>query len=48
MQTLDFAFPGGWHVTIFHPWGSLAIALIVIVAWGMLLKGGWTLARLRR
>ncbi|MGH9408448.1 MAG: hypothetical protein ACRD1V_03250 [Vicinamibacterales bacterium] len=48
MRSVDFALPGGWHATIFHPWGTLAIALIVLVACGLLLKGSWALARHRR
>jgi len=38
MQTMDFALPGGWHVTLFHPWGLLTIALMLIVACGLRLR----------
>jgi hypothetical protein len=34
---VDIGLPGGWHVTIFHPWVSLAaIVCVLLVCWYLL------------
>ncbi len=38
MRSMDFALPGGWHATVFLSWGSVAIMVLVAVAFGWLLK----------
>jgi hypothetical protein len=37
MQSVDFGFPGGWHVTLF-PSALLAIAIVLIGACVLLVK----------
>ena len=27
---MDFGLPGGWHVTVFYPWGWLGLAAVLI------------------
>ena len=31
-QSVDFALPWGWHVTIFHPFEWTLLAIVVILA----------------
>ena len=35
---MDFALPGGWHVTIVHPWEWIAIGVMVLLACALVAK----------
>ena len=37
-QTIDFALGGGWHVTLFHPWAWLTLAVVVLLLAGAVVK----------
>jgi hypothetical protein len=45
MRTLDFSLPGGWHATLFLPWGRVTMAIVLVVACGLLLKAGYLVRR---
>ena|SRR5436190_10891288 len=38
LTAMDFGLPGGWHVTVFYPWGWLGLAAAALIAGVLLAK----------